>query len=496
MKQSQRIAKNVLAGGVALAIGGLTQVIAVSLVSRWSTVEDAGVYSYILAFAMFFQLVADAGLSNILVREIAAAPEKMAKTLGAALSLIWIMSIGAELILIAIVPFLHFSLNVKLLTVLMGVATLTQFHCSGYGAALRSKEDNEVQALGFIVHKFLFLGFICAGFALHLALLGLVLSHLIPNLLLWVYLRRIVVSRYGRPELVWDRHEWKYLLMHSLPVGGAGMLGVLAQQVDILVLKYLTDFRVVGLFSGPYRVSMALRFIPTSMSVSLYPMFSRLAADPERKPELEDAYQRSIKFFLLLSLPLAVLFFLGSERLIAALFGARYAAGASAMQWLAFAFVPYFVSCPLPYLLTALHEQRYLLAGTAATFVLRVAFNFAFIPHFGMLGPCMAFIAAETLNVLLWTQKLSRMGFASRFLPVLWRSLLASLLMGAILYLARQQSLLIFAPAAVLAMLVYVIAVVKLRILSPKDIELAREGAGFLKPFLASRAKQTPPPVS
>jgi len=108
----------------------------------------------------------------------------------------------------------------------------------------------------------------------------------------------------------------------------------------------------------------------------------------------------------------------------------------------------------------------------------------------------MAFIAAETLNVLLWTQKLSRMGFASRFLPVLWRSLLASLLMGAILYLARQQSLLIFAPAAVLAMLVYVIAVVKLRILSPKDIELAREGAGFLKPFLASRAKQTPPPVS
>ena len=92
------------------------------------------------------------------MRELAKTKEKMAEILGAALSLIWVLSIAVELIIIAIVPFLHFSLEIKLLTVAMGAATLSLFHCAGYGSALRSQEDNEVHALGFLVHKIVFCG--------------------------------------------------------------------------------------------------------------------------------------------------------------------------------------------------------------------------------------------------------------------------------------------------------------------------------------------------
>ena len=140
MKQSQRIVKNVLAGGFAVGAGGLLQLAAVVLVARSVSVSDFGIYSFILAFAVFFQLLADSGLSNILMRELAKQPDKLADILGAALSLIWTLSIAVELIILAIVPFLSFSLEVKLLTVAMGAATLSLFHCAGYGSALRCRK--------------------------------------------------------------------------------------------------------------------------------------------------------------------------------------------------------------------------------------------------------------------------------------------------------------------------------------------------------------------
>jgi hypothetical protein len=52
--------------------------------------------------------------------------------LGAALSLIWVLTIGGELVILAILPFLNFPLEVKILTPVMGAATLAVLHCSGY----------------------------------------------------------------------------------------------------------------------------------------------------------------------------------------------------------------------------------------------------------------------------------------------------------------------------------------------------------------------------
>ena len=341
MKQSQRIVKNVLAGGVAVGLGGLLQGAAIVLIARSVSVNDFGIYSFILAFAVFFQLLADTGLSNILMRELAKTPEKLAEILGAALALIWVLSIAVELIILAIVPFLHFSLEVKLLTVAMGAATLSLFHCAGYGSALRSQEDNELHALGFLVHKIVFCGLMFLGLKMGLALVGIVFAHLIPNVLLCFYYRWMVVRRYAVPKMRIDLPMWKYLLTNSIPVGGATMVRLLAQQVDVMILSWLTDITTLGLFSGPYRISMALRFIPQTLAIPLYPMYSRLGANPEAKPELQAAYERSVKFFILAGFPIATFYFVFSGKLITLLLGDKYQVALPAMQLLGVAFLPF-----------------------------------------------------------------------------------------------------------------------------------------------------------
>lgn len=490
MKQSELIVKNLLAGGIAVGLGGLLQTVAVILVARYVSVSLFGTYSFILAFAMFFQFVADSGVSNILMRDLAVSPAKMAETLGGALWLSWLLSIGVGLVMWAIIPFLHFSFEVKLLTAIMGINCLSNFPCGCYGAVLRSQEDNELHAAGFLLHKVLFLILIFFSLRAGMGLTGIVIAHLIPNLIQWWFYRWIVLNYYVRPQMNWNPRLWKYLLTTSIPVGGATMVRMLAQQVDVIILAWLTDLRTVGLFSGPYRITMALRFIPQTISIPLYPVYARLARSPDQRAEFHTAYERGIKFFLIAGFLVATVFLIVSGKLTTSLLGARYQAAIPAMQLLGVAFLPFFVANPLQFVLTARDDQRFLFNSVALSFALRVALDFCLIPFFGFFAPCVAFLLSEILTVEMSVQRLWRDGFPLNLGSLLWRPAVASVCMGLVLYPFRHAAWSLLAPVTAAAVIVYIVALVSLGSISSTDRQLLLEGTGFIRPLLARFAVQ------
>ena len=492
MKQSQRIVKNILAGSVAVVLGGLLQLASVVLVARTVSVSDFGIYSFILAFAVFIQLLADSGLTNILVRELATKPKQMPEILGVAIALVWVLSFGAELIILAVVPFLHFSLEIKILTLVMGAATLSLFHSAAYGAALRSQEENELTALGYLVHKALIFALLFFGLKQGLGLVAVVMAELIPNILLCCFYGWLVTRRYGRPKLRIDFALWKYLLIDSIPVGGSTMVRLLAQQVDIIILSWLTDAHTVGLFSGPYRISMALRFIPQTMAIPLYPMYARLAASPESKSDLQAAYERSVRFFVLAGFPVATIFVIFSGKMITLLLGDKYQPALLAMQLLGIAFLPFFVSSPFPFLLTALNKQKYLWSTSLMSLILRIAMNFALIPFCGYLGPCIAFFLSEALILVVRANWLTEIGFPLAMGKAIWRPTVASCCMGVALYFFKESPVIWLAPLVLLGLLAYLLVLVVLGTFTAADLRLAKEGLGFMGPLLAKWTKQAP----
>src|SRR5437016_3286425 len=314
MKQSQRIVKNAVFGIGASLVGGLVYLATVLTIARMVSVVEFGKYSFVLAFAMFFQLVADAGLPRMLIREIAKDPEALVPLVGAGAALIWVVSLAVLLLVALIVPFLHFGTDVKIAAVVMTMATMATFHSAGYSAVLRAFEDNELNNLGFVLQKFLLLGFIVVTIKLKMGLVGFVTAHLVSNVLLWNFYHIIVSRLYARIPLRIDVSLWKSLMIAALPMGGGVMLRQLALQLDILILTWMTNLTTVGLFSGPYRISMALRVIPQTLSLPLYPLYSRTAhLSPARFGE---AYQWSMKFFALLSIPFAAFFIAWSKPIL------------------------------------------------------------------------------------------------------------------------------------------------------------------------------------
>jgi O-antigen/teichoic acid export membrane protein len=488
MKQSQRIAKNVLAGGISTVLGGAFQLAAVLLIARRVSVAEFGIYSFTLAFAFLMSRLGDMGVSNILVRDMAVQPGRIAELLGDALCLAWLVTIVCGLLMAMSVLFLPFDHTITVLTVTMGIGGLTQIQCNCYGAALRSQEDNELQAAGFVLHKVCLLALVVCALRVSPTLSMLVAAQLAANIFQWLFYRWVVIQRYGRPRLHINLAVWKYLVVNALPLGAAGVVRLLAEQADILILTWLTDPRSVGLFSGPFRMTTGLRFVPQAMVIALFPLFSRAARVTNPSAEFHEAYERGFKGFVIIGCPIAMLYMLAPECLTIGLLGVRYIDSVPAMRLLGVGVLFLFASSPFPFLLTALDLQNFVFKSSAVAVVLRVALDLALIPWFGFLGPCLAMIISETTLAGLWIAKLSQIGYPVHLVKLLWRPIAGSLAMGGVLYVFQTKSLMLLTPVALVATVVYFAVVLMLGAFTSEELGLVKEGLGFARAFVQERS--------
>lgn len=488
MKQSQRIVKNAVLGIAASVIGGAVYLATVLIIAHQVSVVEFGKYSFVLAFAMFFQLVADAGLPRMMIREIVKNPENVAHMVGTSAALIWVLSLAVCLIVAAVVPFLHYGTDVKIAALIMSFATLATFHGAGYSAVLRAFEDNELNYVGFILQKILLLIFILVAIYLKTGLVGFVVAHLTANVLLWNFYHIVVSKFYARSKLVVDLPLWKALLLSALPMGGGVMLRQLALQLDIIILTWMTNMTTVGLFSGPYRLSMALRTFPQTLALPLYPLFSRTAhLSPERFGE---AYRQSLKFFALVSIPFAAFFVAWAQPILLLALGKKFLPALPAMQLLGLGLFPFFMSTLFQYVFAALDEQAKFLASTMVGSTLRIVLLVTLIPKFGFVGPSIAFVCGETVVVGIWIFQISKLGHPARLGSLMWRPLAAGTAMAMVLYAVRESPLLWQIGGASLSLLVYGLGLFLLRTFSGEEIQQAREGIAFVSPFVASWAKK------
>ena len=490
LKQSQRLVKNVLAGGFATAAGGLVQLAAVIMIARWLSVAQFGTYAFMVSLAFILQRLADMGISSILMRDLAVAPQSTAELLGGALSLAWAVCSAIILLMFAVIFVLPFPRAVSVLTAIMAIGGLTQFHCGCYGSVLLAHEDNELQALGFIFHKFVLIAGVLVALEAGTGLAGVVIAHLLASIFQWSFYRWIVIGRYAIPRLAWNPVLWKRILVSSIPMGAANVVRLLAEQVDILILTGLTDLQAVGLFSGPYRMVAGLRFLPQAMVIALFPLYSRTATGRGSKAEFLEIYERGVRGFLLLALPVGLVFIAAPVTLTTGLLGMRYLPAAPAMRLLGIMVWLIFIGSPFPFILTALNDQRFLFVSSAAAFVLRTALDFALTPHLTFLAPCWAAMISESVLLALWIGRLQRLGLPLPLGKILWRPCLAGALMAVILHAFASSGLLLLIPVVIVACAIYLVLLVKLGAISPEEWEMGREGMHFLRPFLAQWSRQ------
>jgi O-antigen/teichoic acid export membrane protein len=271
-------------------------------------------------------------------------------------------------------------------------------------------------------------------------------------------------------------------------MGGGVMLRQLALQLDILVLTWMTNMTTVGLFSGPYRLSMALRIVPQTLALPIYPLYSRTAhLSPGRFGEV---YRQSLKFFIIFSIPFASFFIAWAQPILLLALGKKFLPALPAMEWLGLGLIPFFLSTLFQYLFAALDEQKKFLASTCVGSGLRILLLVVLIYKFGFVGPSIAFAASEIVIVGIWIVQLTGLGYPAHFVSLMWRPLAAGAAMSLLLYALRESPVIWQVGGAAMSLLIYLFGLLVLRTFSTEEIHQAREGMAFVSPFVASWAKK------
>jgi O-antigen/teichoic acid export membrane protein len=489
MRQSQRILKNVLAGGFSTAGGGILQFVAILLIARNLSVHEFGLYSFMATLAFVLFRLSDMGVSAILTRDLAVDPAVTDRLLSAALSLAWMVALAFTILSLVTISFVS-DRRTALLVAAMGLAGVMQFPCGCYGAVLRAREENELDGLGFLLHKVILLGLVFLTFKAGGSLVGVVLAYIISAVMQCLFYHWMVTGRCARPRLSFDVDNWRYLLSHSWPFGVANSVRLLGEQADVTILAWLASFSAVGLYSGPYKITVGLRFIPEAMVIALLPIYSRAASRLGRRDEFQQLYERGVRVFVVLALAVVIFFAATPQTLIVGLLGSRYAISADALRLLAIVAGICFVGAPFPYLLTTLSEQRFLLISSVFATGVRILLDLVLTRYLGFTGPCYAVIVSEGLLLCLWINYLTKLGFTLPLAKILWRPGVAAIVIGFLLNSVNAHSLRTLIPLELAGAALYFGVVVILGEFTEKELELAREGLGFVTPFAAQWSRQ------
>jgi len=470
VSDSRAILKNTLVLGFSEVIERLSTVYLGICVARKLGAGAFGVYSVAMVYYGLLFLAAELGCNTYLVREIA-----KDRTLTSALVVhTALMSgvLGAVLATVVrlVLPFVGFSRDVELaLYVIVWAivpATLKAIQESVFVAYQRAE---------FLTYSALIAGVINLAAALYLLsqgarVVGLVLAFTVVQFVVAAFYF-MSINRYI------TRLHWEFasgfmfrILRDIRPFTGTSFIQGFLSRPEIILLSFTRNNAQVGFYSAALKIVDLWQLVPRSFMTNVFPvMSSYYHAGNEATHVLRE---RSIKYLLALSFPLAIGLFVSARPVLHWLYGDSFESSVTVLKVLVWTIPLGSVWSVLWRVLSARGEHGAALQSQIVTLLFRLAAGYLAIRSFASLGAAISTAASMFVLDLLLVYQVRRDGSHLRFVRLAGRSALAGVGMGVVMLLLRDHlQLWVLACISVVA---YVAMIVLLRAFSKDDFTLFR----------------------
>jgi O-antigen/teichoic acid export membrane protein len=480
-----RIAKNSFAPMAVNLANRLVDFAFAALMLRILGPGDAGKYYFAGVIAGWFEIVTNFGLNTYLTREVAQDHARAGRYLLNTTLLRLALWLGVIPLLGAVLGLWGrlFALggDVTLAIVLLYLALIPSSISSGLTALFYAFEKAEYPAAVTTVTTLLKVTLGALALLFGFGFVGLAGVAVIVNLATMAVLG-VSAWRTGTGTLpraptaggwAWDFGLQREVLRESFPLMLNHLLATLFFKVDVTLLEPMRGAVVVGWYSTGYKFVEAYNIIPAFFTMAFFPVMARQAR--ESPAALQRAYQLSVKFLVMLALPLAVVTVTLAYPLINLLGGAAYLPhGAIALQLMVLSIPIGWINSLTQYVLIALGKQRSLTRAFLIAVTFNVVANLIFIPLTpnGYEAAAVITIFSEIVEGIPFYLVLRR-----ALAPVPWASLLGRPFLAA---LAMAGLCAVLAPfsawlAAAAGGALYLGLLVALRVLGPEERAVLRQ---------------------
>jgi O-antigen/teichoic acid export membrane protein len=462
------IARNTSYFTVALILQKVISLSYFTMYARALGPADLGQYYFAISVTSIFSIFIDLGLSNVVTREIAKYPEKARAILASTVAVKLPLAVLTGVLVIAWANALHYSpLTTHLIYISVAAMILDSF-TGIFFAVARGFHNIKFESLSSFLFQLIILLLSLLVLKLGWGIEWLMVSLLTASLFNFIYSLSIIIGVWKLSAWpVWDKALIKQLFLIALPFG----LFVIVQRFyayfdSILLFKFIGD-RGVGLYQVPFKIIIALQFLPMAFVASLYPAVSSYWQHNREK--LAGAFERAVTYCLVLAIPVTFGAIAMSEQIVL-LFKEQFSE-TSLLLKVSMIAVPFmFLGFPVGTFLNACDRQKRNTINMTVTAFISAGLNFILIPWFGVLGACITTVATSILMLVLgWS-------VIPQITSLHWKKLfsIAARIIGAGIAMAMFVLLVkpYFHPIVtiILATLVYAVMMYVLRGVTKEDI--------------------------
>jgi O-antigen/teichoic acid export membrane protein len=248
--------------------------------------------------------------------------------------------------------------------------------------------------------------------------------------------------------------------------------------IDFVMLSLLTNNEVVGWYAVPTRLFQTLMFLPVAVATAWLPHFVRGFEESDGK--LREAARQPVELVLLISLPIAALTAALASPVIHLLYGADYTESVPVLAILGLCIPPMYMNIMLSQVLIAMNRQSTWTWVMGVTTVINPLFNLALIPltehqyDNGAIGAAISLLLTEVVVVGAGIWLIGRRVFDAGSVRRAALGLVAATASGLAAYFS--QAVINWVISAAIGVLVFAGAAALLRVFTPGEIELMRQG--------------------
>jgi len=434
MTNAQKITSNTSWYLLALIVQKLLSFGYFTILARFLGPESYGQYQLAINFAMMLSVIADLGLSAVLIRETARQVIDQDKLFRQLFSLKIILSILTAVTIIIGDILLYANNPVRPLIYLTALIVIIDSFTLLFYGFIRGQQNLRYESIGTIIFQVIILVFGLLLMQFSQSILYFILVVLAASFFNFLYSFILLHKKYNL-KLTWyfDKQLIKSILLIAWPFALSALFAKVYAYVDGLILENIHGAASLGIYSVAYKVTFAFQFIPLAFVAALYPAFAHYWQND--KTQLEKTLFKSINYLTYIALPIAMGIGTLAPFIIKSLYTSNYSGSAAPLQILIASLPFLFINFALSYFLNATDRQRTNTLNLALVMILNIVLNIVLIPQWQAQGAA----AASTIStVALFCLNLAAVYRVTAIKPGNWwpiaKATLAALLMATVVW--------------------------------------------------------------
>ncbi len=393
------LARNTSYFTLALIVQKIISLTYFTLYARSLGAADLGQYYFAISITSIFGIFIDFGVGNVVTREVSKHQEKAKSILASVIALKLPLTILTVSALIAWAKLWDYDPLIQELIFISAIAMVFDNFTSSFYAVARGFHNLKFESFSSVLVQVIILSLSFLVLREHWGIVWLMATFAAASFFNFVYSVSIVRAVWkisARP--IWDKAMIKYIIALTIPFGLFMIVQRFYTYFDSVLLFKLAGDRAVGLYQIPFKIIIALQFLPMAFVASLYPALSSYWHNARER--LAQTFEQAILYCLIISIPITLGAIALSDKIVL-LFKGDFLEAASLLK-ISMVAVPFmFLGFPVGSLLNACDQQKRNTLNMAITAVLSAIINIILIPRYGVLGACITTLITSLLMLIL-----------------------------------------------------------------------------------------------